>query len=244
MHFPFVTPALRHFVAARAGRNMPSPAYVAVAAGIVMMVLLTVDPAYEAAHHWVDAVLWACLAFFVFEWVVRLRHAVLTQRGWAYAVSFRGLVDVAGALGVPLAMILGVNSKSAWLLGICWMFNLVPGIPGCRQVGRGLVQESGPLLSVLVIFLMVLFLAAGSGSFLERDVQPATFGSVPAALWWAIATLTTVGYGAVVPIKPLGRLVAALRMMCGLGVFVLWTRILATGLAAGPRRANFLKTGA
>jgi len=151
-------------------------------------------------------------------------------------------VDAVGALGVPLAMIVGVNSKSAWLLGICWMLKLVPGIPGLRQLRRVLVQESGPLLSVLVIFLMVLFLAAVSVYFLERDVQPATFGSVPAALWWAIATLTTVGYGDVVPITPLGRLVAALVMICGLGVFGLWTGILATGFAAETRRDNFLKT--
>src|SRR3981081_3242511 len=89
---------------------------------------------------------------------------------------------------------------------------------------------------------MVLFLAAVSVYFLERDVQPATFGSVPAALWWAIATLTTVGYGDVVPITPLGRLVAAVVMICGLGVVGLWTGVLATGFAAEPRRDNFLKT--
>jgi voltage-gated potassium channel len=242
MSKPAVSNALTQMVAATAGRNMTKAAYVAVAAGIVMMVLLTVDPAYEAAHHWVDAVLWACLAFFAFEWVVRLRHAVLTQRGWAYAVSFRGLVDAVAAAAIPLAFILGVSPKSAWLLGIFWMLKVVPGIPGLRQLRRVLVQESGPLLSVLVIFLMVLFLAAVAAYFLERDVQPATFGSVPAALWWAIATLTTVGYGDVVPITPLGRLVAALVMICGLGVFGLWTGILATGFAAETRRDNFLKT--
>jgi voltage-gated potassium channel len=122
------------------------------------------------------------------------------------------------------------------------MLKVVPGIPGLRQLRRVLVQESGPLFSVLVIFLMVLFLASVSVYFLERDVQPATFGSVPAALWWAIATLTTVGYGDVVPITPLGRLVAAFVMICGLGVFGLWTGILATGFAAETRRDNFLKT--
>jgi voltage-gated potassium channel len=57
-----------------------------------------------------------------------------------------------------------------------------------RQLRRVLVLESGPLLSVLVIFLMVLFLASVAVYFLERDVQPATFGSVPAALWWAVVT--------------------------------------------------------
>jgi voltage-gated potassium channel len=242
MSEPVVFPALEQFVAATAGRNMTRAAYVAVAAGVVMMVLLTVDPAYEAAHHWVDAVLWACLAFFVFEWVVRLRHAYRIERLWAYTTSLRGLVDAAAAAAVPLAFILGANPKSAWLLGICWMFKLVPGIPGLRLLRRVLVQESGPLLSVLVIFLMVLFLASVSVYFLERDVQPATFGSLPAALWWAIATLTTVGYGDVVPITPLGRLVAAFVMICGLGVFGLWTGILATGFAAETRRDNFLKT--
>jgi len=242
MSKPLFFPALAQFAAATAGRNMTKAAYLAIAGGVVMLALLTVDPAYEAAHHWVDAVLWACLAFFVFEWVVRLRHAILAQRAWSYTTSGRGLVDAAGALGIPVAMMLGINAKTAWLLGICWVFKVVPGIPGLRQLRRVLVLESGPLLSVLVIFLMVLFLASVAVYFLERDVQPATFGNVPAALWWAIATLTTVGYGDVVPITPLGRLVAALVMICGLGVFGLWTGILATGFAAETRRDNFLKT--
>ena len=221
---------------------MTRAATIAVATGIVMMVLLTVAPAYEAAHHWVDAVLWACLAYFLFEWVVRLRHAVLSQRGWSYALSFRGLVDAATGLAVPVALVSGVEARTAWLLGVLWVLKVVPGIPGLRQLRRVLVLESGPLLSVLVIFLMVVFLASVAEFFLEHDVQPATFGSVPAALWWAVVTLTTTGYGDVVPITPLGRIVAALVMICGLGVFGLWTGILATGFAAETRRDNFLKT--
>jgi voltage-gated potassium channel len=242
MSKPLLFPALAQFAAATAGRNMTKAAYLAVAGGVVMLVLLTVDPAYEAAHGWVDAVLWSCQAFFAFEWAVRLRDAVRKQRGWAYALSGRGLVDAVGALAVPTTLVLGASPKSAWLLGIFWMLKVVPGIPGLRQLRRVLVQESGPLLSVLVIFLMVLFVASVAVYFLEREVQPATFGSVPAALWWAIATLTTVGYGDAVPITPLGRLVAAVVMICGLGVFGLWTGILATGFAAETRRDNFLKT--
>jgi voltage-gated potassium channel len=230
------------FVAATTGRNMTKAAYVAIATGVAVMVLLTVDPAYETAHRWVDALLWACLAFFVFEWVVRLRHAFQAQRGWTYAMSGRGLVDAIAATAVPLAMILGANPKTAWLLGVFWMLKVVPGIPGLRQLRRVLVLESGPLLSVLVIFLMVLLLASVAEYFLERDFQPTVFGSVPAALWWAVATLTTTGYGDVVPITPLGRIVAAVVMICGLGVFGLWTGILATGFAAETRRDNFLKT--
>ena len=236
------SPLLAKYVAATAGRNMTKAAYVAVVAGVALMMLLSIDPAYEAAHRWVDAVLWACLAFFVFEWVVRLRHAFQARRALPYLLSIRGMVDAAGAITVPLALALGANPQTAWLLGVLWLLKVIPGIPGLRQLRRVLVQESGPLLSVLVIFLMVLFLASVTVYFLERDVQPATFGNIPAALWWAVATLTTTGYGDVVPITPLGRLVAAFVMICGLGVFGLWTGILATGFAAETRRDNFLKT--
>jgi voltage-gated potassium channel len=242
MSKPIAFPALTQLMAATAGRNMTAAAYVAVAAGVAMILVLTDGPAYQAAHVWVDAVLWACLAFFVFEWVVRIRSARLAERGLSYALSGRGVVDAIAALAIPLALAFGADPKSAWLLGVFWVLKVVPGVPGLRQLRRVLVLESGPLLSVLVIFLMVLFLASVAAYYLERDVQPATFGSVPAALWWAVVTLTTVGYGDVVPITPLGRLIAAVVMICGLGVFGLWTGILATGFAAETRRDNFLKT--
>ena len=233
---------LDQFVTATTGRNMTKAAYVAVTCGVAMMVLLTVEPAYTALHSFVDALLWACLAYFVFEWVIRLRHAAQAGRRSAYLLSFRGIVDAASALAVPIALAVGMDPKSAWLLGMFWVLKVVPGIRGLRQLRRVLVLESGPLLSVLVIFLMVLFMASIAEFYLEHDVQPAAFGSVPAALWWAVATLTTTGYGDVVPITPLGRIIAAGVMICGLGVFGLWTGILATGFAAETRRDNFLRT--
>jgi voltage-gated potassium channel len=235
-----VPSALTQFLTATAGRNMTKAAYTAVVIGVATMVTLTVNPAYEAAHHWVDAVLWACLAFFAFEWVVRIRASVRTGR--SYLSTGRGLLDTAGVIGVPIALAAGAEPKTAWLLSILWFVKVIPGIPGLRQLRRVLVLESGPLFSVLVLFLMVLFLGSVAEYFLERDVQPQTFGSVPAALWWAVVTLTTTGYGDVVPITPLGRLVAAGVMISGLGVFGLWTGILATGFAAETRRDNFLKT--
>jgi voltage-gated potassium channel len=237
-----VSSALAQFVTATTGRNMTRAARIAVVAGVVLITLLTVEPSYDLLHRWVDALLWVCLAFFVFEWVVRLRYAMMTQRLSAYLRSVRGLVDTASALAVPVALALGAEPKTAWLLGMLWLLKALPGIRGLRQLRRVIVQESGPLFSVLVIFLVVLFLASVMVYLLERDVQPATFGSIPAALWWAVATLTTTGYGDAVPITPLGRLIAAFVMICGLGVFGLWTGILATGFAAETRRDNFLRT--
>src|SRR5260221_2422803 len=211
---PLVFPGLAQFVASTAGRNMTKLAYVAVAIGVGAMVLLTIDPSYETAHHSIDVVLWACLAYFAFEWLIRLRHAVMTERVPAYVTSMGGVVDAAGAVAVPLALVSGVNPRTAWLLAVLWIVKVVPGIPGLRRLRRVLVLESGPLLSVLVIFLMVLFLGSVAVYFFERDVQPGTFGNVPAALWWAVLTLTTIGHGDLVAITLPGPLVAALVMSC------------------------------
>jgi voltage-gated potassium channel len=242
MSRPFIFPYLAQMVAVAAGRRMAVASYLIVAVGLSALVVLTVDPAYEAAHHWVEAALWACLAFFAVEWLARLIHAVRVQRGLAYIASAGGLVDAAAAIAVPVAIACGADVRSAWLLGVFWLLKLVPGIPGLRRLRRVLVLESGPLLSVLVLFLMVLMFASVAVFVLERGVQPAVFGSLPATLWWAVVTLTTVGYGDVVPVTLLGRLVAAMVMICGLGVFGLWTGILATGFATETRRDNFLKT--
>jgi voltage-gated potassium channel len=239
---PLASPALAQFLTATSSRNMTRTAYIALVSGIAAMALSTVSEVYDAAHHWIDAVLWACLAYFALEWAIRIRHAFRSDRGPTYLFSGRGLLDAAGALAVPFAMLVGVEPRTAWLFAVLWVVKVIPGAPGLRQLRRVLVQESGPLLSVLVLFLTVLFLGSVAVYFLERDAQQQTFGSLPAAMWWAVVTLTTTGYGDVVPITPLGRMVAAFVMICGLGVFGLWTGILATGFAAETRRDNFLRT--
>jgi len=237
-----VSDLFAHLLATTAGRGVSRPAYLAVAVGLAMLLVLTVDPAYEASHRWVDAVLWVCLCYFALEWLVRLWRHFRVGRGWRYAVSARGLVDAAAAVAVPLAIAAGVEAKSAWLYSVLWLLKIVPGIPGLRQLRRVIVLQARPLLSVLVLFVMVLFLASVAVYALERDGQPVAFGSLPATLWWAVVTLTTTGYGDVVPVTPLGRLVAGLVMISGLGVFGLWTGILATAFAAETRRDNLLKT--
>src|SRR5580692_1030670 len=112
MFKPLVFPGLAEFVAATTGRNMTKSAYVAVIIGVLMVVLLTLDPAYEAARQWANVVLWGCLGFFAFEWAVRIRHAATMGRAFAYLLSGRGLVDAACATAVPLALLLGADARS------------------------------------------------------------------------------------------------------------------------------------
>lgn len=221
---------------------MTRASYLALAIGLAGLTILTTKPAFGISHWWVEGLLRAALAFFVWEWLVRLIHAFRTERWSAYALSARGLIDAVSATAVPIALMLGAQPQSAWLFGVVWILKPMPEIAGLRQLRRVMIQERGPLFSVFAIFTMVVFMSSALLHVLEREAQPAAFGSLPSTLWWAVVTMTTTGYGDVVPITPLGRFVAAMVMISGLGVFGLWTGILATGFAAETKRYNFLHT--
>jgi voltage-gated potassium channel len=230
------------FVAMTVGRGMTLTSYIALALGLVGLIILTFDPKYELAHHWVESLLWLCQAYFALEWILRLREAARTDTLRKYLLGGRGFVDTLAAVAAPVAVIAGAHPRTAWLLAVLWTLKPVPEIAGLRQLRRIFANEAGPLASVFLLFLIVVFIASAAIHVLERDVQPQQFGSFPSALWWAVVTMTTVGYGDVVPMTPGGRLLASLVMISGLGVFGLWTGILATGFAAETRRANFIKT--
>jgi voltage-gated potassium channel len=216
--------------------------HAALIVGIIALLILTFEPAYARGRLWIELALWLCLGVFVWEWTVRLYYSRAKHGVSRYLTSGGGIIDTASALAVPLALAGGMSSKSAWLFAAVWLLKLAPELSSLKQLRRVIVLEAGPLTSVLAIFLLVLFVASTIVHVLERDEQPEAFGSLPATLWWAVATLTTTGYGDVVPHTVLGRLVAAGVMICGLFIFGLWTGILATGFAAENRRHNFIKT--
>jgi voltage-gated potassium channel len=90
---------------------------------------------------------------------------------------------------------------------------------------------------VIAMFANTLLLVVASSAmyFIEQDAQPEAFSSIPEAMWWGVATLTTVGYGDVAPITPLGQFVGAIVAVLGIGLFALPASILASGFidAAG-----------
>lgn len=219
-----------------------SVTYVALAVGLVALLVLTVEPVYARGRIWIELALWSCLIVFVWEWAIRLYYSRTKGNVSRYLKSPGGMIDTASALAVPIALIVGISTKSAWLCGAVWLLKLAPELTSLKLLRRVIALEAGALASVLAVFLLVLFVASTIVHVAERDEQPEAFGSVPATLWWAVATLTTTGYGDVVPHTPLGRLVAAAVMICGLFIFGLWTGILATGFAAETRRQNFIKT--
>jgi voltage-gated potassium channel len=219
-----------------------------VTVGIAIMLADTVAAWREAYHRLLDAGFQVACAFFFAEYVARLAVApdapAANRRGWrarlAWAMSTGGVFDLLGAL--PGVLDIAFNSKYASLYGFIWAFKPVRYSPGLVSLQRVISRARHALLSVLLGFGIVLLAAASLAYLLERHAQPELFGSIPQALWWAIVTLTTTGYGDVTPITPLGRILAGFVMVSGILVFALWAGILATGYAEELRRREFLRT--
>jgi voltage-gated potassium channel len=220
----------------------PVTRYVILGAGLVGMTALTEPESRASFGLLLNIGLWLCLGYFAIDGFVRLNSARQTGTALRYLGTLAGIVDLASIVPVPLALICGVPPESAWLLASLWVLKLTQDSPGFAQLGRVFIVEARALASVLVLFLIALFLASAAMYVLERQGQPQVFGTLPAALWWAVETLTTTGYGDEIPQTTLGHLLGAFVMICGIATFGLWTGILATGFAAENRRQNFIQT--
>lgn len=216
--------------------------FAVLALGLVAMTAMTVPELRAAAEIPLNVCLWCCLAYFAVESGLRLRKESGTAGGSRHLLSPAGIVDILGIAPVPIAFVWGAAPETAWLFASLWVLKLAQNSPGFVQLGRVFVLEAKPLASVLVLFLIVLFIASAAMYAVERDSQPVGFGTLPQSLWWAVVTLTTTGYGDIVPQTALGRLIGAAVMICGIATFGLWTGILATGFAAESRRRNFIQT--
>lgn len=92
-------------------------------------------------------------------------------------------------------------------------------------------REKGSFQAVVFILLIMIVMAAGGIYVVENKAQPGVFSSIPEAMWWAVVTLTTVGYGDVTPVTNIGKLLGAVITILGVGLAALPAGILATGLA-------------
>jgi voltage-gated potassium channel len=128
----------------------------------------------------------------------------------------------------------GIGQRVWSLSGLVDLLSIVP-VP--IALACGVPHETAWLFGSL----WVLKLGQDSPAFAQIG-RVLAFGTLPSALWWAVVTLTTTGYGDEVPQTPLGHLIGAIVMICGIATFGLWTGILATGFANESRRRNFIET--
>lgn len=158
-----------------------------------------------------------------------------------YALSGLGIIDAMAFVPASVALVSG-NSSMMILCGVLPFFKLIRYSPAMRSLLAAIHAERRTLFGCLVILVGAVLLFATLLWSIEGSVQPDKFGTVPEAMWWSIVTLGTVGYGDVVPITPLGKVVAVFAIISGLVMIALPVAIIATAFAEEVRRRDFVVT--
>ena len=149
-------------------------------------------------------------------------------------------IDVLAVL-LPLLAFLFVSRRDQSLYCAIWLLKPLRQSTFFRMMARVISNEARNLIGVTSVFGIILFGASLAAYLIERDFQPDRFGSIPQAMWWAVTTLSTTGYGDEIPQSFAGRVLGGLVMMCGIGIFALWAGILATGFYEEVRRQDFVR---
>ena len=191
-------------------------------------------------------------AIFFAEYLLRLwvapesphaHHEPPARSRIKWVLSVEGIIDLLAVVPV-LAIVSGgakLGAESASVFVLLWVLKLATHAPGVSMIARVFHNERSALGAAAALFVIVLFSAATVAHWLEEAKQPEHFGSIPAALWWTIVTLTTTGYGDVVPLTNAGRFLGGIVMICGIAVLALLAGILATGFSAEVRRREFVR---
>lgn len=202
---------------------------------VAAFVLETVQPIRASAPRFFVELERVSIAIFSAEYLFRVWSSTADAR---YAHPVRGrlrwmstplaIADLLAVLPFFLPM-LGIDLRAFRAIRIFRLFRLAKMgrySIAMQTFGRVIRKKKEELLITLMLLIFVLFFASALLYFAENRAQPDAFSSIPAAMWWGIATLTTVGYGDVYPITALGRFLAAIIAVMGIGMFALPTGIL------------------
>ncbi len=156
------------------------------------------------------------------------------------------IADVFAFLPEFMVLLFFPQADANWLaalraLRLFRLFKLARYVPAFAIVGAAVKRASAPLVAALCVAAAQLYIAAMMLYFIEGASKPEQFGSITRAMWWAIVTLTTVGYGDVYPETVLGRIAAGIVALAGIGIVAMPTGILASAFAEEFRERHEAK---
>ena len=170
---------------------------------------------------------WTFFVLFSIEYLLRI---YIEPRKRDFIFSFYGLIDLLAILP-SLFLVPGFRVlKILRFLRIFRIFKATRFILAVDRLTEALNEVRRELLALVILSLMLVYLAACGIYYFEREVQPEAFGSILGSMWWAVVTLTTVGYGDVYPTTPGGKIFTALVTLIGVGLVAIPSGLLASVL--------------
>ena len=227
--------------------------------GLIALVLLSVvSVIFESVPEYSDryedifnVIEYVAVAAFTLEYVLRVwcapEHALYARRSptaarLAFIASGWALIDLAAFLPFYLSFYFSADLRVFLMLRLLRFFKFARYSPGIRTLLAVIEAERKALLAWLIILFGAVLFFSTAMHIAEHEAQPEKFGSIPDAMWWAIETVTTVGYGEVIPLTLAGKLIASFAMVTGFLLLGLPVGILATAFAEEIHRREFVVT--
>lgn len=223
----------------REGKFFDIALIVAILASVVVIILDSVQSISQGRLHGLFVGLeWFFTILFTTEYVLRL---ICVKKPLRYVFSFYGIVDLLSILPsyvglfVPGAQNLMVI-RMFRLLRIFRIFKLVRFLGEAQSLRQAFYASRHKVAVFLATVLILITIMAALMHIVESSAKNPDFSSLPEAMYWAIVTMTTVGYGDATPITPLGKFLAAVMMLIGYSMIIVPTGILSGEIAAKAQR--------
>jgi voltage-gated potassium channel len=218
-----------------------------IMANVAAIVLGTVDAYRTRYGDFFVAFEVFSVAVFTLEYLARLwscvekplDDAVSRRQGrLRWMLSPLGLIDLLAILPFYVLLLMPERSAEAYLmlrlfrgLRMLRIFKLTRYSPAMGVLGAVIRKEMPVLMVAVTIAFMILMVSSWGIYLLEHQEQPETFGNIPLAMWWSVVTMTTVGYGDVVPVTTGGKFFAGIVSLLGIAMLALPAAILASGFS-------------
>ena len=211
-----------------------------ISLNVLAIVLESVKPIREAYHVFFDQFELFSVIFFSIEYVLRVWSANVEKKYRApiagnlrFAMTPMAIIDLLAVLPFYLPLI-GIDLRFLRIMRLFRLFRLfkiVRYLKALKLIKRVFEEKKEELLVSFVFTMFLLLMTSSLMYYVENDAQPNKFSSIPETMWWGIATLTTVGYGDLYPITPMGKFLGGVIAILGVGLFAMPAGILASGFS-------------
>lgn len=209
---------------------------------VVLESIETLSIAHGPIFHAFDL---ASVAVFSVEYLVRVwiavelddprfRHPVWGRLRWM--VTPMAIIDLLSVLPFFLGMFVQMDLRAIRVLRVLRVFKLGRYSMAMNVMAAVARQEARAIGAVLFVMMVVLVFTSSLMYLFEHHAQPHVFADIPTSMWWAVVTLTTLGYGDMVPLTPFGRMLGALTAVLGVGMIALPAGVLASGFSEQMRQ--------
>ena len=214
-----------------AGKVFDIALLVVILLSILAVMLESVQAIDADYHYYLLTAEWLFTSLFTAEYILRL---MCVRRPGRYALSFFGVVDVLAILPTYMSLVMpGSQSllviRGLRLLRVFRVFKLARFLSEATVLRQAL-WTSRAKITVFLVTVLILVVIMGSAMYLIESGTDSGFTSIPQSMYWAIVTMTTVGYGDIAPVTALGKTVAAIIMILGYSMLIIPTGIISAEL--------------